>query len=102
MKKKKQVYLKTAETESELGDRIVLYYYLKELSPDENDFSVTTYGIGIDMYTQLPEERTLKEQKFFEDVFCDKSDGIKMIDILCKGHVTPITLSDVIYDYISC
>ncbi len=94
------MYMKVNETQSELGDRIILYYYARET--DSAEFFRPTYGIGIDMYTQLPGERTLKERKFFESVFADKKDAIKMIDMLSDGCVTPMTLSDVLYDQLSC
>ncbi len=94
-------YLITNETENELGDRVVLYYYVIESKPKQNEFNSKTYGIGIDMYTQLPGQRTLKEKKYIEDVFTNEKDAKKMTDILCRGCVTPVTLKDVLYDRLS-
>ena len=53
------------------------------------------------MYTQLPDSRTVKEKKVIEDVFIDKYEAEQFIDLLCKTSVTPVSLADVIYDYIS-
>ena len=95
-------YIRKNETISNLGDRIMLYYYTKECPSSKNGFSVTTYGIGIDMYTQLPDSRALKERRVIDSVFTDKQEAQAMVDRLCKGCVTPISLDDILYDYISC
>ncbi len=94
-------YLITNETENELGDRVVLYYYVIESKPEKNEFKAKTYGIGIDMYTQHPGQRTLKEKKYIENVFTSEKDAKTMTDILCRGCVTPVTLKDVLYDRLS-
>ena len=94
-------YLITNETKTELGDRVVLYYYVIESKPTENEFNARTYGIGIDMYTQRPGQRTLKERKYIENVFTNEKDAKTMTDVLCRGCVTPVTLKDVLYDRLS-
>lgn len=93
--------LKQAETISAKGDRIVLYYFIVENTHTKAELGKTTYGIGVEMYTQLPNERSEKERKVINSVFVNKSEAEKFIDIICRGCVTPITLEDVIYDYIS-
>lgn len=95
-------YIRKNETTSNLGDRVMLYYYTKECPSAKGGFSVTTYGIGIDMYTQLPDSRALKERRVIESVFTDKKEAQAMVDRLCEGCVTPMTLEDIIYDFISC
>ena len=94
-------YVRECEAPSSMGDRIVLYYFTTERKPSENEFGRTTYGVGIEMYTQLPDSRTVKEKKVIEDVFIDKYEAEQFIDLLCKTSVTPVSLADVIYDYIS-
>ena len=94
-------YLRENETVSALGDRIVLYYFTTENPSPGNGFSKTTYGIGVEMYTQLPDERTIKERKVIDSVFIDKFEAEQFLDVLCEGCVTPVTLADVVYDYIS-
>lgn len=93
--------LRKNETMSAMGDRIVLYYFIVENPTLKNDFGKTTYGIGVEMYTQLPGERTSKERKVIDSVFADKTEAECFIDIICRGCVTPTTLEDVIYDYIT-
>ena len=92
------MYIRQAETESIMGDRIVLYYFTKESRIKTPSGEKIGYGVGIDMYTQLPDQRTLKERKIAEDVFASKRDAEKFIDILCSGIVTPSTLEDIIAD----
>ncbi len=95
---KEPIYIKHTEAKSTLGDRIILYYFTNEKLFCEDDKKRVGYGIGIDMYTQLPGERTLKERKIVEDVFSVKNDAEKFIDLLCRGTVTPSTLEDIIAD----
>ncbi len=87
-------YIRQTETESIMGDRIVLYYFTQEKA----DSSTSSYAVGIDMYTQLPDQRTLKERKISEAIFNHKCDAEKFIDMLCKYIVTPATLDDIIAD----
>ena len=94
------IYMRQAETQSIMGDKIVLYYFTHEGKSNSKDRVNIRYGVGIDMYTQLPEERTLRERKIVEDIFSKKSDAEKFIDVLCRGYVTPATLEDIINDNI--
>ena len=91
----------TNETKNEHGDRVILFYYVIESKPEENEFNTKTYGIGIDMYTQLPGQRTLKERKYIEDVFTSENEARIVIDTLCRGCVTPVSLKEVLYDRLS-
>ena len=93
--------LRKNETVNEKGDRIILYYFIVENSGLRNESGKTTYGIGVEMYTQLPGERTTKERKVIDSVFADKNEAECFVDIICRGCVTPITLEDIIYDYIT-
>lgn len=92
------IYIRQVETESIAGERIVLYYFTCEKKTSDGGESVRRYGVGIDMYTQMPDERTVKERRIAEGVFESKRDAEKFIDILCRGVVTPATLDDIISD----
>ena len=92
------MYIRQTETESILGDRIVLYYFTTEKKEKIGETETIRYGIGIDMYTQLPYQRTTKERKVVDAVFRSKRDAQKFIDVLCDGCVTPATLEDIIND----
>lgn len=91
-------YIRQTETESILGDRIVLYYFTSERKEKAGETEVIRYGIGIDMYTQLPHQRTTKERKVVDGVFKSRRDAQRFIDVLCDGCVTPATLEDIIND----
>lgn len=92
------MYIRQAETESIMGDRIVLYYFTKETRAKTLLGEKVRYGVGIDMYTQLPGQRTLKERKIAEGIFETKREAEKFIDVLCRGVVTPATMDDIIAD----
>lgn len=92
------MYIRQTETESIMGDRIVLYYFTQEKKSMFNGEEKISYGVGIDMYTQLPDERTIRERKVAEGIFTSKRDAEKFIDMLCRGSVTPATLEDIISD----
>lgn len=95
------MYIRQAETESIMGDRIILYYFTVGNVQSASEENEHIYGVGIDMYTQLPGQRTLRERKITEGVFKSKRDAEKFIDILCRGIVTPATLDDIIADNIT-
>ncbi len=90
-------YMKKTETLSLKGDRIVLYYFVEEKKTQNNENS---YAVGIDMYTQLPGERTLKERKISDAVFRNRKEAESFLDILSAGSVTPTTLSDIVEDFV--
>ena len=92
------MYIRQTETESILGDRIVLYYFTTEKKDKIGETETVRYGIGIDMYTQLPHQRTIKERRVVDSVFRSKRDAQKFIDVLCDGCVTPSSLEDIIND----
>lgn len=94
------MYIRQTETESIMGDRIILYYFTNETRSRDSGGEVTRYGVGIDMYTQLPGERTLKERKIADSVFRTKYEAERFIDVLCNAVVTPSTLEDIIADNI--
>ena len=95
---KEPMYIRKTETESIMGDRIVLYYFTFEKRTKTLVGEKIRYGVGIDMYTQLPNQRTVRERKVSEDIFPQRDEAEKFIDILCKGVVTPATLDDIISD----
>ena len=90
-------YIRQTETENAMGDRIYLCYFITQ--SDENEAkNGKRYGVGIDMYTQLPSQRTNKERKSVDGIFRTKLEAELFIQLLCKGYVTPITLEDVVDD----
>ena len=92
------MYIRQTETESIMGDRIVLYYFTGEGKSIRDNKGKMRYGVGIDMYTQLPGERTLKERKIVENIFETKREAEEFIDMLCRYVVTPATLEDIVAD----
>ena len=98
---KEPMYIRQTQTESIMGDRIVLYYFTQEKKTVVDGKESLRYGIGIDMYTQLPDERTIRERKIAEGVFPSKREAEKFIDVLCRGCVTPATLDDIISDNVN-
>ncbi len=92
------MYIRQTETESIMGDRIILYYFTMEKRNHSEREESIRYGVGIDMYTQLPGERTLKERKIVENIFATKREAEKFIDMLCRCVVTPSTLEDIVAD----
>ena len=78
----------------------MLYYFTWETESKINGEAAPRYGVGIDMYTQLPNERTLRERKIAEDIFANKREAEFFVNMLCKGTVTPATLNDIIDDYV--
>lgn len=95
---KEPMYIRQTETESIMGDRIILYYFTTADKEISDRSETLRYGVGIDMYTQLPNQRTVKERKIAKSIFGNKKDAEKFIDILCEGCVTPATLEDIIND----
>ena len=91
-------YIRQTETLSAAGDRIILCYFLTKQNIAVNGRNETTYGIGIDMYTQRPNERTIRERKTVKGVFAKREEALLFTDVLCKGCVTPTTLKDIIED----
>lgn len=56
------------------------------------------YGVRAEMY--LADE--LIDESAVSDVTCSKNEMITIIEALSRNTVTPVTLRDVIEDYISC
>lgn len=94
------MYIRKTETESIMGDKIILYYFTYETEKPCKKGRNLSFGIGIDMYTQLPNERTVRERKIAEGIFASKREAEAFIDRLCNGFVTPSTLDDIIEDNI--
>ena len=61
-------YIIQSETLSAMGDKIYLCYFItvNEEAAVKND---KRYGVGIDMYTQKPSQRTNKERKSIDGLF---------------------------------
>ena len=78
---KEPMYIRKAETESIRGDRIILYYFTVETRGKDAD-ERPSYSIGVDMYTQLPGERTIRERKISDSVFSSKEEAEKLVDEL--------------------
>lgn len=90
---KQPSYIRRAEAESIVGDRLILCYFLTEQKEREKSF-----GIGIDMYTQRYGERTVRERKTVKGIFSTRKDAEHFIELLYRGKVTPTTLRDVLED----
>lgn len=88
-------YIRKNETQNLSGDRVILYYYCKKSQDGDG------YSVGIDMYTQIHGERTLKEEKVIDNVYPDYKRTAALVDKLCRGCVTPMSLKDVLYDTLS-
>lgn len=93
-------YIKETETESAMGDKIYLCYFITEVCENES-LNGRKYGVGIDMYTQTPSERTGKERKAVNGIFKTKLEAELFIQVLCKAYVTPISLEDIIEDNVA-
>ena len=94
---KRTDYVRCTEDENSMGDRVVLFYYLTESKLHEG---ASRYGVGVEMYVQLPDCRTSKESAIVENVCSDRQKAERLIDVLCAGTVPPMTLSDIITDYL--
>lgn len=93
-------YIKETETESAMGDKIYLCYFITEVC-EKDALNGRKYGVGIDMYTQKPSERTHKERKTVNKIFKTKLEAELFIQLLCKSYVTPITLEDIVEDNVA-
>lgn len=93
---KKPIYIREAETQNEIGDRIVLYYHINEKSTSSSD--EPAYGVGITMYTQRIGERTVCEKRNMEGIFKTISEAKHFADRLCNGLATPVTLEYIVED----
>lgn len=90
-------YIIQTETESAVGDKIYLCYFITQ-SEESQVKDGKRYGVGIDMYTQKPGQRTKKERKSIGGLFCTRLEAELFIKLLCSGDVTPTTLQDVVED----
>ena len=95
---KKTKYTVQKEVMSEDGDKIYLCYFIKE---SENKDGTKSYGVGIDMYIQLPHQRTEKESKCATGIFKTKGEAQLFINMLSEGSVTPTTLFDIVEDNVA-
>jgi hypothetical protein len=57
-------------------------------------------GFGVE--ARLYQENRLIDESTVEDVTCSKDKLMALIETLSRNTVTPVTLKDVIEDYISC
>jgi len=94
----KNTYIREAETESAVGDRILLYYHTNEKKTKTLSGEGKKYGVSITMYTQRTGERTHRERKSMEGIFNTQKEAERFVDVLCNGLVTPITLEDIVAD----
>lgn len=93
-------YIIQSETLSAMGDKIYLCYFItvNEEAAVKND---KRYGVGIDMYTQKPSQRTNKERKSIDGLFRTELEAELFIKLLSSMYVTPTTLEDVVEDNIN-
>lgn len=88
-------YVRCAEDVNTKQNRMILFYYLTEGSDDEK-----RYGIEVEMYVQLPDQRTVKESCAVGNLFSDRQKAEDFVDLVCESTVPPLTLREVVFDYI--
>ncbi len=83
------------ELDEILSGPIQLQYY-KTYNDSRNQ---KPYGIGV-IKTYCSEMETDIEKREFNHIFSKENDANNMLDVLIKNKVTPITLKDVLEDFI--
>lgn len=94
------VFVRKQKTVSESGNKIELYYFTVTNHGLPNEFGKITYGVGVEMYTQLSDGQVIKERQIIENLFDKITDAERFLDIIQGGCVTPVSLIDVTEDYI--
>lgn len=82
-------YIYKSVINSITGDKLTLYYYITE----DN-------GVGIEMHTETV-NGVIAENKVFNSLFSTTSEAEKFLKMLYECNVTPTSLEDVVYDFIS-
>ena len=85
-------------SEKTIGGFLEAKYYLTELSlcPEEE------FGKAYSVYAEVTDTRTGScENGSILDVTRDRAFAVKIFDLVSRGGVTPISLSDVVSDLIS-
>ena len=100
-KMSKRVFSCENKTVNEYGDKIMLYYILYENDTNNADFNGKTFSVEVQMYTQYPDARTSKEAGSVPDMFTDASEAVAFVKKICEMLVTPGTIADIAYDYIT-
>ena len=78
------------------GDNFQISYFLRSV-----DYSGDAPHTGFGIEARLYSGDKLIDEAAVNDVTCSQDEAIAMIGILSKNTVTPVTLKDVIEDYIS-
>ncbi len=89
----------TVEGENSLQS-FTLEYYTLERETDVDGFYVNTFGIEV-LKRHHPDEKTLKvEYRKIFDIFCTEEKAKEVAWILAENTVTPISLRDIIEQFI--
>ena len=80
---------------------IILNYYILISTgyKEENGEPITIYGCEVEM--EYPDSHRDKEAKSVAGIFQSRHEIEKFVEKLHDGLVTPCTLYDLVYDYIS-
>ena len=89
-----QSYIRSCQVCTESGQIKLEYRLLSDISPDNPDFLV--YGTHVSM-----ENGQKSETAQICDVTVSKSEMRHLIDLFCELKVTPVTLADIIQDFIA-
>ena len=89
-----QSYIRSCQVCTETGEIKLEYQLLSDSSADNPDFFV--YGTQVSM-----ENGQECETAQISDVTASKSEMRHLIDLFCDLEVTPVTLNDIIQDFIA-
>ncbi len=80
--------------------KFVLEYYTLERETNCEGFTANTYGIEV-LKRSNPTPKTLKvEYRKIFDIFCTEAEAIEAICVLARNTVTPISVCDIIEQFI--
>lgn len=85
------------ESDGIVDDKIKLEYY--KICDNKNENSEKLYGIGV-IKTYCDEIETNIEKREFNNIFSKENDADNMLNLLMKNKVTPITLRDILEDFV--
>lgn len=82
------------------GEKFKLQYYLLEDELEIEACILKCYGFGIKK-TVYGEKTELSEMKQIHNVCFNKNEATSFLKKICEKRVTPITLAEILGDYIS-
>ena len=75
------------------GTRTLIYYVVTSFIT-EGALARKAFGVGIEIAES-------GEAEYYEDLFTDRAWAVRLLDLLASNCVTPMTLKDIIIDFIS-